>query len=75
MKKNLAGILILMYLGTAVLLFALPQEQDTEAAFLVPEATPSVGLTDAADLDDALQRGLKHDGPSLIEVITDAQLV
>ena len=54
MKKNLAGILILMCLGNAVLLFALPQEQDPEAAFLVPEATPSVGLTDAGDLETFL---------------------
>ncbi|MFC2141916.1 serine hydrolase domain-containing protein [Acidobacteriota bacterium] len=54
MKKNLAGILILMCLGNAALLFALPQEQDTEAVPLVLEATSSVGLTDAADLETFL---------------------
>lgn len=29
----------------------------------------------SADLDDALQRALAHDGPALVEVITDAGLV
>jgi len=37
--------------------------------------TLGIRVTDAADLDDALVRGLQHDGPSLVEVITDAQLV
>ena len=32
-------------------------------------------VTDAEQLDDALAEGLAHDGPSLIEVVTDAQLV
>ncbi len=32
-------------------------------------------VTAAADLDDALARGLAHDGPALIEVMTDAELI
>jgi thiamine pyrophosphate-dependent acetolactate synthase large subunit-like protein len=32
-------------------------------------------VTDVSELDDALRRGLEHDGPSLIEVMTDAELV
>ncbi len=34
-----------------------------------------IRVTSAADLDDALVRALAHDGPSLVEVITDADLV
>jgi len=51
MRNNLAGILILIFLGVWMPLFALPQEQDTEAELLVPETPPAVGLTDAADLE------------------------
>ncbi len=34
-----------------------------------------VRVTDPAELDDALGRALAHDGPALVEVIADAQLV
>jgi thiamine pyrophosphate-dependent acetolactate synthase large subunit-like protein/nitrite reductase/ring-hydroxylating ferredoxin subunit len=34
-----------------------------------------IRVTRASDLDGALQRGLEHDGPSLIEVMTDPALV
>ncbi len=34
-----------------------------------------IRVTDASELDEALTRGLAHDGPSLIEVTTDAELV
>ncbi len=34
-----------------------------------------VRVTERSELDDALARGLAHDGPSLIEVVTDAELV
>ena len=34
-----------------------------------------VRVTDPAALDDALARALAHDGPALVEVIADAQLV
>ena len=32
-------------------------------------------VTDAGDLESALAEALAHDGPSLVEVITDAELV
>jgi thiamine pyrophosphate-dependent acetolactate synthase large subunit-like protein len=32
-------------------------------------------VTDVSQLDDALRRGLEHNGPSLIEVMTDVELV
>ena len=32
-------------------------------------------VTDPADLDAALDRALTHDGPALVEVVTDALLV
>ena len=32
-------------------------------------------VTDAAQLDDALTEALAHDGPALVEVITDPDLV
>ncbi|MDJ0976047.1 MAG: thiamine pyrophosphate-binding protein [Planctomycetota bacterium] len=34
-----------------------------------------IRVTDRAELDAALERALAHDGPSLIEVMTDAELV
>jgi thiamine pyrophosphate-dependent acetolactate synthase large subunit-like protein len=34
-----------------------------------------IRVTDKGELDDALQRGLAHDGPALIEILTDSQLV
>jgi thiamine pyrophosphate-dependent acetolactate synthase large subunit-like protein/nitrite reductase/ring-hydroxylating ferredoxin subunit len=34
-----------------------------------------IRVTDAAQLDDALRTGLEHDGPSLVEVLTDSELV
>ncbi|MDH5196760.1 MAG: thiamine pyrophosphate-binding protein [Gemmatimonadota bacterium] len=34
-----------------------------------------VRVTDSAQLDESLRRGLDHHGPALIEVMTDAQLV
>lgn len=34
-----------------------------------------IRVTDAAELDDALGRAMTHDGPALVEVMTDAELV
>ncbi len=34
-----------------------------------------IRVTEAADLDDALARALDHDGPALVEIITDPQLI
>ncbi len=34
-----------------------------------------VRVTEAGGLDDALERGFAHDGPALVEVMTDAELV
>ena len=34
-----------------------------------------IRVTKSADLDDALGRALAHDGPALVEIMTDAQLV
>jgi len=34
-----------------------------------------IRVTDADDLDEALEKGLAHDGPALIEIITDASLI
>ena len=34
-----------------------------------------IRVTDAADLDDALARAFAHDGPALVEVMTDPELV
>lgn len=34
-----------------------------------------IRVTDAAQLDDALGRAFAHDGPALVEVMTDAELV
>jgi thiamine pyrophosphate-dependent acetolactate synthase large subunit-like protein/nitrite reductase/ring-hydroxylating ferredoxin subunit len=41
------------------------------------ELTGALGIrvTDAAQLDDSLARALRHPGPSLVEVVTDAALV
>jgi thiamine pyrophosphate-dependent acetolactate synthase large subunit-like protein len=38
-------------------------------------STTLLRVTDAGQLDDALRRGLEHDGPSLIEIVTDADLI
>ena len=32
-------------------------------------------VTDAADLESAFEEALAHDGPSLVEVVTDAELI
>lgn len=34
-----------------------------------------IRVTDPADLDDALARAMAHDGPALVEVVTDASLL
>ncbi|MEM1436080.1 MAG: thiamine pyrophosphate-dependent enzyme [Pseudomonadota bacterium] len=34
-----------------------------------------IRVTDAADLEDALGRALSHDGPALVEILTDSELV
>ena len=34
-----------------------------------------IRVTDASDLETAMQRGLAYDGPSLIEIMTDPELV
>ena len=34
-----------------------------------------IRVTDAGQLDDALARALAHDGPALVEVMTDPELV
>ena len=34
-----------------------------------------IRVTSAVDLDDALTRALAHDGPSLVEVMTDPELI
>ena len=34
-----------------------------------------IRVTSADQLDDALERGFAHDGPALVEVMTDAELV
>ena len=34
-----------------------------------------IRVTQAAELDDALTRALAHDGPALVEVMTDAELI
>lgn len=34
-----------------------------------------IQVTDASELDGALERALSHDGPALVEVVADAQLV
>ena len=34
-----------------------------------------IRVTDPADLDAALERAMAHDGPALVEVVTDALLV
>jgi thiamine pyrophosphate-dependent acetolactate synthase large subunit-like protein/nitrite reductase/ring-hydroxylating ferredoxin subunit len=34
-----------------------------------------IRVTDRSELDDALQRALDHDGPALVEVITDVELI
>jgi thiamine pyrophosphate-dependent acetolactate synthase large subunit-like protein len=34
-----------------------------------------IRVTNKEELDDALERGLAHDGPSLIEIMTDAELI
>jgi thiamine pyrophosphate-dependent acetolactate synthase large subunit-like protein len=34
-----------------------------------------IRVTDAADLEDAMRRALAHDGPALLEIMTDAELV
>lgn len=32
-------------------------------------------MESADELDDALERALAHDGPALVEIITDSQLI
>ena len=34
-----------------------------------------IRVTRADELDAALERALAHDGPSLVEVVTDAELI
>jgi len=34
-----------------------------------------IRVTDRAELDDAIRRALDHDGPALVEVITDIELI
>jgi thiamine pyrophosphate-dependent acetolactate synthase large subunit-like protein len=34
-----------------------------------------IRVTDPSQLRDALRRGLEHDGPSLVEIMTDPELV
>ena len=34
-----------------------------------------IRVTDAADLEDALREAIAHEGPALVEVVTDAELV
>ena len=34
-----------------------------------------IRVTDASDLDAAIERALAHDGPAMVEVVTDAELV
>jgi glyoxylase-like metal-dependent hydrolase (beta-lactamase superfamily II) len=34
-----------------------------------------IRVTHSRELDDALRRGLDHDGPSLVEIMTDSELV
>ncbi len=34
-----------------------------------------IRVTDPGELDDALRRGLEHEGPSLVEIVTDPELV
>ena len=34
-----------------------------------------IRVTQASELDDALTRALAHDGPSLVEVMTDPELI
>ena len=34
-----------------------------------------IRVTDAADLEDALRQAIAHEGPALVEIITDAELV
>ncbi len=34
-----------------------------------------IRVTDAADLEDALREAIAHEGPALVEIITDAELV
>ena len=34
-----------------------------------------IRVTDRADLDGAIARALAHDGPAMVEVVTDAELI
>ena len=34
-----------------------------------------IRVTRKAELDDALERALAHDGPALVEVLTDVELI
>ena len=34
-----------------------------------------IRVTEAAQLDDAIERALAHDGPALVEIVTDAELI
>jgi thiamine pyrophosphate-dependent acetolactate synthase large subunit-like protein len=34
-----------------------------------------IRVTTAGELDDAIARGLAHDGPALVEIVTDAELI
>jgi pyruvate oxidase len=54
---------------------------DNAARFRLLEVRPDlrgafgVRVSDAGQLDDALMDAIAHDGPTLVEVITDAELV
>ncbi|MEL6343605.1 MAG: thiamine pyrophosphate-binding protein [Myxococcota bacterium] len=45
------------------------------AVFAASCGALSVRVTDAADLDDALQKAIAHNGPALVEIMADAMLV
>jgi len=34
-----------------------------------------IRVTEAAQLDEAIERALAHDGPALVEIVTDAELI
>ena len=34
-----------------------------------------IRVTDKSELDEALERALAHDGPSMVEILTDAELI
>jgi thiamine pyrophosphate-dependent acetolactate synthase large subunit-like protein len=45
------------------------------AAYAEISGALGIRVTSSADLDDALQRALAYDGPALVEVIADPDLV